>query len=274
MIDTHVHFWHYEPVKDAWITDHMMAIKRDFTPVQLEVQLKANGVDGCVAVQADQSENETKFLLAYAEQFPFIKGVVGWVDLREQNLAERLAHFAVHHQLKGWRHIAQAEPDGFLASEDFLRGIAMLKQHAYTYDILIHKGQLKDAITLAEKFPDQKFILNHLAKPDIAAKKEDMEWYEGIKLLAQQKNVYCKVSGMVTEANWLHWKYNDMVFYLDAVFEHFGFDRVMFGSDWPVCTLAATYAEVKHILNQYTLGLEKEQQNKIFETNAIRCYNL
>lgn len=274
MIDTHVHFWQYEPVKDAWIADHMAFIKRDFTPSNLEALLKINEVSGCVAVQADQSENETRFLLAYAEQYPFIKGVVGWIDFRSEELPERLAFFADNHKLKGWRHIVQAEPTGFLNEPKFLHGISELKHYGHTYDILISHQQLSEAIDFVWKFPDQKFVLDHIAKPAIATKKKHEDWARGIELLAQHKNVYCKLSGLVTEADWNNWTYEDMAFYLETVFAHFGAHRLMFGSDWPVCTLAASYRNTKQIIETFTAHLTAEQQKSIFETTAMRCYNL
>lgn len=277
MIDSHVHFWNYHPVKDAWITDEMKVLQKDFTPSQLAIELSENDVNGCVAIQADQSEQETEFLLNYAEKYPFIKGVVGWIDFRSKQLPERLAFFAQHKKLKGWRHIVQAEPEGFLHHPDFLQGMAELQQYGHTYDILIHSGQLEEAISFVEKFPEQKFVLDHIGKPAIAAKKESVtnaKWYNGIRQLAQHKNIYCKISGMVTEADWNNWTYEDMVYYLDTVFEHFGADRLIFGSDWPVCTLAASYHQTKQIADKFTAQLTEEQRKAVFETTAVKCYNL
>lgn len=274
MIDSHVHFWDYHPVKEAWITEDMKTIQRDFKPTDIETTLRENGINGCVAVQADQSENETNFLLAYADKYPFIKGVVGWIDLRSENLPERLATFANNASLKGWRHIAQPEPAGFLTSKEFFSGIAELQQYQHTYDILIHQSQLNDAITLVDKFPQQKFVLDHLGKPNIKTKKENDLWLSGIKTLAQNHNVYCKVSGMFTEADWQKWQYEDFTFYLDSVFEHFGPQRLMFGSDWPVCTLAADYQTMKQIIERYTNQLTETEQQFVFETTAMQFYNL
>ncbi|RZK69055.1 MAG: amidohydrolase, partial [Pedobacter sp.] len=241
MIDSHVHFWNYHPVKDAWITEEMKVIQRDFAPSDLEKELRENGIDGCIAVQADQSEQETEFLLKYADEYPFIKGVVGWIDFRSTDLSDRLAVFAKYEKLVGWRHIAQPEPEGFLISSDFVRGIAALKNYGHTYDLVIHRGQLAEAISLVAQFPEQRFVLDHLAKPDIKNKQGDDEWKQNIVTLSQHPNVYGKISGMVTEADWHSWTYDDMVFYLDVMFEHFGTNRLMFGSDWPVCKLAASY---------------------------------
>ncbi|WAC39777.1 amidohydrolase family protein [Pedobacter sp. SL55] len=274
MIDSHVHFWKYHPVKDAWINEDMKVIQADFLPDELHDIYLKNNIEGCIAVQADQSEQETEFLLSLAEQHNFIKGVVGWIDLRDENLPEKLATFSKYEKLKGWRHIAQAEPNGFLLSPSFLRGIAALKNYNYTYDILIGKNQLKEAIAMVEKFPAQRFVLDHFAKPDIKGNSGDLEWKESIKVMATHKNVYCKVSGMVTEADWQHWEHDDLKFYLDVVFESFGTDRLMFGSDWPVCTLAASYEETKQVLESYVCKLTNVQRKAIFELNAKECYQL
>lgn len=274
MIDSHVHFWNYHPVKEAWITEEMKAIQADFLPDQLQKELAANGIEGCVAVQADQSEQETKFLLSLATNHDFIKGVVGWIDLRSEHLSDRLVAYSKYEKLKGWRHIAQPEPDGFLLSPSFLRGIAELKNYSHTYDIVIGRNQLKEAISLVDKFPDQRFVLDHIAKPDIKGNNGDVAWKEGISLLATHKNLYCKVSGMVTEADWYHWKHEDMKFYLDTVFENFSTNKLMFGSDWPVCTLAANYKQTKEIVEDHISQLTALQRRAIFELNAKECYQL
>lgn len=274
MIDSHVHFWNYHPVKDAWITDDMKILRADFTPDELETELLKNGVTGCVAVQADQSEQETEFLLALAQKYSFIKGVVGWIDLQSENLSDRLAVFSANKKIKGWRHIVQAEPKGFMSSPSFLRGMAQLSRFNHTYDILIHSNQLEEAITLVEKFPEQRFIIDHMAKPDIKGNEGRLAWQQGIKILATHQNVYCKISGMVTEADWTNWKYDDLKYYLEVVFECFSTDRIMFGSDWPVCKLAATYTETKHIVTQHINQLTDLQRKAVFELTAKECYQL
>lgn len=274
MIDSHVHFWKYHPVKEAWITEDMKVIQRNFLPHEFEGLLRDNAMEGCIAVQADQSEQETEFLLSLAEQHHFIKGVVGWIDLRSDDLPEKLAAFSSYEKLKGWRHIAQPEPSGFLLSPSFLRGIAALQNYNHTYDILIGKNQLREAIAMVEKFPAQRFILDHIAKPDIKGNSGDLEWKESIKEMATHKNVYCKVSGMVTEADWRNWKHDDLKFYLDVVFESFGTNRLMFGSDWPVCTLAANYQETKQVVENYVNQLTDLQRKAVFELNAKECYQL
>lgn len=274
IIDSHQHFWQFNPQRDTWITNEMSVLKKDFLPGDLLPELKANGVDGCVAVQADQSEAETLFLLRLAESHPEIQGVVGWVDLRAPNVAERLFYFSQFSKLSGFRHVVQAEPDDrFMLREDFQRGIAALEDFGFSYDILIYPRQLPAAIELVARFPRQRFVLDHIAKPPIHTG-ELNSWSELIKELARHPNVHCKLSGMVTEADWRNWKPEHFRPYLDVVFEAFGPNRLMFGSDWPVCLLAGTYGEVKNLLFSYTGLLPREQQERIFGLNAIEFYRL
>jgi L-fuconolactonase len=273
-IDSHQHFWKYHPIKDAWITLEMKVIQCDFMPVDLLPLLQANNFDGAVAVQADQSEMETDFLLELASQNDYIKGVVGWIDLCAENISERLAYYAGFKKLKGFRHIVQAEPDeNFLIRPDFCNSISQLMNHQFTYDLLIFPRHLYYANALVEKFPSQPFVIDHLAKPDF--KKEDYkEWEKGIRTIARHKNVYCKISGLVTEADWRNWRAQDFTYCLDVITASFGVDRLMFGSDWPVCLLGGTYAEVTQIVQQYFSYFSLEDQAKIFGLNAIQFYKL
>jgi L-fuconolactonase len=274
VIDAHQHFWRFNPARDAWITEAMSAIRRDFLPGDLVPELDANGIDATIAVQADQSEAETEFLLGLAEGNQRIAGVVGWVDLRSPGIEERLEHYSKFKKLCGVRHVAQAEPsDRFLASAGFVRGLALLKQFQLTYDILIYPQQLPAAIELAGKFPGQKFVLDHLAKPEIKAKKME-PWATQIRELAGNPNVYCKLSGMVTEAGWETWKPGDFEPYLDVVFEAFGPERVMFGSDWPVCLVAGSYAQVTQLAGAYVERHAADRRAAIFGDNAIAFYGL
>src|SRR5699024_4654453 len=195
-IDAHQHFWRYDAETDGWITDEMKVLRRDFMPPDLEKELERNGFDGCVAVQADQSEAETQFLLELADAYPFIKGVVGWLDIGAKNLGERLAHYAPNPAFKGLRHIVQDEPDDFLLRDDFMDGIDLLADYDLTYDILIYENQLPAAIEFAEQFPDQPFVLDHIAKPRIEEAKID-QWEDGIRALAEHPEMYCKISGLV-----------------------------------------------------------------------------
>jgi L-fuconolactonase len=273
-IDSHQHFWKYHLVKDAWITDDMKIIQQDFLPADLFPLLQGNNIDGCVAVQADQSEAETNFLLQLAEENDFIKGVVGWVDLRAANVEERLEHFSKYKKLKGFRHIVQAEPqDDFLVRDDFCRGIEKLTKYNFTYDILIFPKQLKYTAEFIKGFPKQAFVIDHLAKPDFK-KNEFSEWEEGIRAAAAYPNVCCKVSGMVTEADWKNWKGNDFLYCLNVVTEAFGINRLMFGSDWPVCLLASSYQEVCKIVRRYYSQFSIDGQHKFGGQNAIDFYHL
>jgi len=274
VIDAHQHFWRYDPVRDGWITDQMSLLKRDFLPHELLPQLAANGVDGCIAVQADQSEEETMFLLELASQHRQIVCVVGWVDMTAANLGQRLEYFSQFKKLRGFRHIAQSEPDDwFLTREDFCRGIGLLNSFNFTYDILIYPKQLPAAIKLVERFPEQRFVLDHMAKPEIR-NAEIKSWADDIRTLASHNNTYCKLSGMVTEANWKDWSREQFSHYLDVVFDAFGPDRLMFGSDWPVCLLAAEYKQVKQLVTDCARDLPDEQQQNIFGLNASRFYGL
>ncbi|WP_247231637.1 amidohydrolase [Telluribacter sp. SYSU D00476] len=272
-IDAHQHFWIYDPERDAWITPEMEVIRRNFLPADLGPVLQANGIDGCVAVQAAQSEAETQFLLQLAEANSFVKGVVGWVDLRADNLYDRLEFYSQFEELKGFRHVVQAEPDDFLRQADFIKGVRQLVAFDFTYDILIYPTQLEAATYFVEQLPEVKMVIDHLAKPYIKEGKVD-EWAAAMRRMAQYPNVHCKVSGMVTEADWHHWKAEDFRPYLDVVFEAFGTDRLLFGSDWPVCLVAADYGEMKNILVEYMKGFSATEKEKILGLNAVQFYNL
>lgn len=274
IIDAHQHFWQYHPVKDAWITDDMKVIQEDFLPHHLQPVLEENGVDACVAVQADQSETETSFLLDLAAQHDFIKGVVGWVDLRAENLSERLEHFSRFEKLKGFRHIVQGEPDpAFLLRSDFCEGIRALSKYNFTYDILVYPVQLPAVEAFVQLFPGQRLVIDHMAKPyfktgDISA------WETHMRAIAQHPHVYCKLSGLVTEADWEKWDAAHFAPFLDVVLEAFGPERLMFGSDWPVCKLAASYAEVIGIVTDYISRLSADEKAGIMGGNAVRFYGL
>jgi L-fuconolactonase len=273
-IDSHQHFWKYHPVKDAWITDDMKVIQQNFLPADLFPLLQENNIEGCVAVQADQSEEETNFLLQLAEENDFVKGVVGWVDLRAANVEERLEHFSKYKKLRGFRHIVQAEPqDDFLLREDFCRGVEKLAKYNFTYDILIFPKQLKYAAEFIKRFPKQAFVIDHLAKPDFR-KNEFSKWEEGIRAAAAYPNIYCKVSGMVTEADWKNWKEEDFLYCLNVVTDAFGINRLMFGSDWPVCLLASSYQDVCRSVRSYYSKFTIDEQNKFWGQNAIDFYHL
>lgn len=272
-IDSHQHFWTYQRERDVWITDEMRVIQRNFYPDQLAPLLNENQIDGCVSVQADQSEAETRFLLEWAHQYKFIKGVVGWMDLQSPHIEERLNYFTQYAKLKGVRHVVQAEPDGFLFQTEFQRGIAALRTHHLTYDLLIKEHQLEEAVEFVKMFPAQKIVVDHLAKPRIG-KGDRITWAKQMTALAACDNVYCKLSGMVTEANWKTWKPEDFTPYLDAVLEAFGPQRVMYGSDWPVCLVAASYQDQFNIITHYISRFSDSEKQAILGANAIQFYNL
>jgi L-fuconolactonase len=273
-IDSHQHFWRYDPARDAWITDSMAVLKRDFLPEDLAVELMTDGIDASIAVQAAQSENETKFLLDLAEKNSRVAGVVGWVDLLSPRVAERLEYFSHFPKVRGFRHVVQSEPDDrFLGREDFVKGVAQLRAFGFTYDILIYAKQLPAAIELVARLPEQRFVVDHLAKPEIKSGKSS-PWTAQMKEIAQNENVFCKLSGLVVEADWKRWKPADFKPYLDVVCDAFGANRLMFGSDWPVCLLAATYRQVKQVIEEYVRGFSQLDQEKIFGGNAARFYAL
>ncbi|WP_119791621.1 amidohydrolase family protein [Flavobacterium anhuiense] len=272
-IDSHQHFWKFDPVRDSWIDETMQNIQRDFLPKDLEPLLKENEFEGCVAVQASQSEEETHFLLDLAAKNDFIKGVVGWIDLRNENIEGRLQFFSDQKKLKGFRHVVQGEADDFMDGAEFRRGIAALQPFNYTYDILIFHRQLPAAMCLVKDFPNQKFVIDHIAKPDIKSGSID-SWKKGIEEIAKYDNVWCKISGMVTEADWKNWKPEDLKPYLDVIFENFSIDKLMYGSDWPVLNVASDYHEVVKTLEDYVSKFSVEDQNKIWFENAKEFYKL
>ncbi|MCH7401353.1 amidohydrolase family protein [Belliella kenyensis] len=273
-IDAHQHFWKYDPLKHAWIDDSMSVLKRDFLPNNLKPVLEKSNLDGCIAVQADQSDEETKFLLDLAQDNSIIKGVVGWVDLQSPQLESKLEKFSSQPLLKGFRHVLQDEADDeFILRSDFIRGLELLSKFDFTYDILIFPKQLAAAKEAVSQLPKQAFVLDHIAKPAIGGKVTDT-WKKGIHQLAQYENVSCKISGMVTEAKWDEWKYEDFIPYLDFVLEQFGADRLMYGSDWPVCTLSGKYHEVFGLVNQYISTLSSSEQASIMGENAVKFYKI
>jgi L-fuconolactonase len=272
-IDAHVHFWNFDPVRDAWITDEMKTLQRDFLPEHLSEVLNENKIDGCIAVQAVQNESETIFLTELSAKNRNIKGIVGWVDLQDKKVTERLEYFSQFPVIKGWRHIVQSEPAGFLSRENFHRGIQALSGFDYTYDLLIYHYQLEEALVFVSKFPEQKIIIDHCAKPDIRNGKLN-EWKMYIAEMAQLPKVYCKISGLFTETKWNEWNENDFYPYLDIVVECFGTDRLVFGSDWPVLQLSGTYHQWKKLLENYLERFPVEEKKKIFGLNAVQFYQL
>jgi L-fuconolactonase len=273
-IDAHQHFWSYTPEEYGWIGPDMAILKKDHLPADLSPLLESVGLDGTVAVQARQTLEETEWLLELADRYPFVKGVVGWLDLRSPEMRGQLERFCAHPKFRAVRHVVQDEPDDqFMLREDFIHGLGMLAEFDLTYDILIFARHLPVACELVEKFPDQRFVLDHIAKPSIKDG-ELTPWDAHIRRLAAFPNVCCKVSGMVTEADWHQWQPSDFRPYLNAVFEAFGPQRVMFGSDWPVCTLAGTYADVVQIVSDYVQRFSEQEQAHVWGETARRSYGI
>jgi L-fuconolactonase len=273
-IDAHQHFWIFYPVRDSWINEDMAVIQHDFLPADLEPILKANDINGCVAVQADQSEAQNDFLLGLAAENDFIKGVVGWVDLRANNIDERLEYYSSFDVIKGLRHVLQGEEDrALMLRSEFRNGIEKLEKHGFTYDILVFPDQLKYIPAFVSAFPDQKFVIDHIAKPDIK-NRNVADWAKDMRIIAEHDNVWCKVSGMVTEADWSNWVTADFTPYLDVIFGAFGPEKVMFGSDWPVCQVAASYHDMVGIVKQYTSTLSANENALFWGGNAAHFYNI
>jgi L-fuconolactonase len=274
IIDAHQHFWQFNPVRDAWMTEGSMSvIRRDFMPSDLKPILQKNKIEGCIAVQADQSENETLFLLDLADKNDFIKGVVGWVDLQQDRLDERLDYFSSYKKLKGFRHILQGEKPEFMLQRSFINGVKLLGKKGFTYDILVFPKHLAAVKKLLQLADNQPFVIDHLAKPYIK-KGLIKQWEKDMKSIAKHENVHCKISGMVTEADWQNWKESDFTPYLDVVFEAFGTDRIMYGSDWPVCLLAGDYAQQFSIVQNYVKKLSNTEGGKVLGENAAKFYTV
>lgn len=273
-IDSHQHFWQYNPAEHVWMTDAMQVLKKDFLPTDLAPLLNQIGFDCCIAVQARQSIEETNWLLRIANKNDFIKGVVGWVDLLSPNIDETLSGYTNQKKLVGVRHVVHDEADdNFMLQPAFQDGIAALKEFNLTYDLLLFPKHLPVALQLVEKFPEQYFVVDHIAKPFIS-KKEFSPWKEDLKELAKHPNVFCKLSGMVTEAKWNDWKEDDFKQYLDIVTESFGTNRIMIGSDWPVCTLSGNYSSTMSIVINYANQFSKEISDGILGGNCINFYKL
>ena len=273
-IDSHQHFWIFDPVSDNRIDNSMKKMQRDLLPENLWPVLKKNGFDGCVIMQSDQSEVENGFQLNNAAGYDMIKGVIGWVDLQTEDIGERLAYYAGFEKMKGFRHVLQSEKQrDFMLRPAFLNGVGLLNKYNFTYDILIFKDQLSYTAGLVSRFPDQPFVLDHIGKPDIR-NGEIEEWKKDIAALAKHENVYCKVSGMITEADWHKWKPDDFAPYLDVITEAFGTNRLMYGSDWPVCCVAGTYGQVVGLVEGYFANFGESEKQMIFGDNATKFYNL
>jgi L-fucono-1,5-lactonase len=273
-IDSHHHFWKYDPVEYDWITEDKSAIRRDFGPADLAREMATAGVSGVISVQAQQSLDETRTLLDFADNHDFIRGVVGWVPLIQENVSELIAQFVGNPKLRALRHVLQDEPDpNYMLREDFNRGIAALREFGLVYDILIFERHLPQTIQFVDRHPDQVFVLDHLAKPLVKAR-EMSPWAERIAELAKRPNVYCKISGLATEADYHNWTEEQLKPYIDVVLESFGPKRLMFGSDWPVCLVAVRYADWAAIVDRFIGELSQSEQERIWSGTAVEAYRL
>ncbi len=273
-IDAHHHFWQYNSEEFGWIDDSLERIRRNFLPADLQTEIQAAGVDGVVSVQARQSLEETQWLLDLASANDFLKGVVGWVPLVDENVHQHLEQFGTNPKFKAVRHVVQAEPDDeFILRKNFSAGISALQKYDLVYDILIFERQLPYAIQFVDRHPDQIFVLDHIAKPRI---KENLieDWATNIRELAKRPNVFCKVSGMVTEADFKSWTPEQLKPYWETVLAAFGPDRLMFGSDWPVCLVACEYERWLGVVGEFAASLSSSEQGSLFGQTAQRVYKL
>jgi L-fucono-1,5-lactonase len=273
VIDAHHHLWHYSAAEYDWIDDRMAALQRDFLPTDLTAELAKVGVDGAVTVQTRQTLEETRWLLELAQSCEVIRGVVGWAPLAAPEFEDSVAALAMNPKLVGLRHGVQAEPKGFLDDASFNRGICALQEIGLVYDLLILESQLEEAIRFVDRHPQQTFVVDHIAKPKIAAAVLE-PWRTQIRELSQRSNVSCKLSGMVTEDSWSSWSMESLRPYFDVVVEAFGPYRLMAGSDWPVCLVAASYPQWWQVLRDYFAGFSKDERDAVFGATATRIYNL
>ncbi len=273
-IDSHHHFWKYSAKEYDWISNEMSVIRRDFLPPHLSAEIKQAGIDAVVSVQARQSVEETRFLLDFASRNPFIKGVVGWVPLVAKDAARQIEAFHGHPKLRGFRHVVQGEPDdAFILRPDFNEGIKALHHWGYIYDILIFEKHLPNSIVFVDRHPQQVFVIDHIAKPVIKTNSFDA-WAKNMREMAKRSNVYCKVSGMVTEADWKNWTPAQLQRYFDTVLEAFGPRRLMFGSDWPVCLVACGYGKWVKTVEAAYAKLSADEKAWIFGKTARAAYDL
>lgn len=273
MIDTHQHYWNYDAAEYRWIDDSMAALRRDFLPPDAQREMAAAGVRSSIAVQVRQTVEETRWMLDLADRHSFIAGVVGWVDLADAGVDAELERVSQNARLVGIRHIVQGEADGFLERPAFLRGVGCLERHDLTYDILVYARQLPEAVRFARVFPGQRFVLDHLGKPDIRGGGYD-EWRRHFAAMAELPNVCCKLSGLVTEADWTSWTPAQLRPYLDAALEAFGPSRLMIGSDWPVCLVAASYTDVVGLVRDAISEYSDDEQNQILSGTAREFFRV
>jgi L-fuconolactonase len=278
-VDSHQHFWRYTPEDYPWIAPDQQVLQHDFLPDDLSPLLAAHQLDGAIAVQAQQTIGETRWLLELVERHPdVIKGVVGWVPLIDSNVndaIEQLVASPMGAALKGIRHILQGEADdAYMLRDDFNRGVARLRAHGLIYDILIFGRHLANAATFADRHPDQVFVLDHIAKPEIRSAAFDRAWADGLRELARRPHVMCKLSGVVTETRDANWTPGLIAPYLETALEAFGPDRILFGTDWPVCLLRCSYQTWVETVTSFISTLTSAEQDAIMGGNAVRAYRL
>ena len=273
-LDSHHHFWNYDPAQYGWITEDKAALRRDFGPADLAHEMADAGVSSAISVQARQSLDETRTLLQLAEENEFIRGVVGWAPFIEDNVADTIAQFSSNPKLRGLRHILHDEPNpDYMLRDDFNRGMASLRQFGLAYDILVFERHLAQTVRFVDRHPDQVFVVDHLAKPRVKAR-DVSPWAERIKDVAKRPNVYCKISGLATEADYHSWTEEQLKPYMDVVLEAFGPRRLMFGSDWPVCLVAVGYADWVAIVERFVARLSDSERQRIWSGTAVEAYGL
>ncbi|KJG34616.1 amidohydrolase [Photobacterium angustum] len=275
IIDAHQHYWHYNPSEYDWIDDSMKVLQQDFLPSHYKEEMKGNNIHGSVVVQARQSDQETKWLLDLADHNEHILGIVGWIDLKSKNLEHQLKEYKASTKLKGFRHVIHDELDiDFMLDLQFINGLRLLNEYNYTYDLLIKSEHLENTIRLIEQLPKMKLVIDHIAKPNIKKKEWDT-WAINLKKIAKDyPHVYCKISGIVTEADWYNWKEEELIEYIKYVIDIFGPSRVMFGTDWPVCQVASKINKIIELCEKPIYKNNHNIQYKLFNENASLFYSL
>ncbi|KJF82691.1 amidohydrolase family protein [Photobacterium angustum] len=275
IIDAHQHYWHYNPSEYDWIDDSMKVLQQDFLPSHYKEEMKGNNIHGSVVVQARQSDQETKWLLDLADHNEHILGIVGWIDLKSKNLEHQLKEYKASTKLKGFRHVIHDELDiDFMLDLQFINGLRLLNEYNYTYDLLIKSEHLENTIRLIEQLPKMKLVIDHIAKPNIKKKEWDT-WAIHLKKIAKDyPHVYCKISGIVTEADWYNWNEEELIEYIKYVIDIFGPSRVMFGTDWPVCQVASKINKIIELCEKPIYKNNHNIQYKLFNENASLFYSL
>jgi L-fuconolactonase len=274
IVDSHQHFWEVGRFDYPWMSPEVEVLYRDYLPPAIAPVLDRNGVDKTILVQASNSLEETRWLLGLTEHHAFIGGVVGWVDLQSADVARQLDEFVAHPKFKGVRHLVEGEPaDDWLTQLNTLKGLRELSSRGLSYDLLVHTRHLEQVQKVADECPELHVVIDHLAKPPVARAEID-DWARKMKAIASRPNVWCKLSGLVTEAEWANWRVEDLQPYVDKVLEYFGPARMMFGSDWPVCLLAASYDQVLESFEILLAGLDEKDRRRVFSESAIEFYRI